>query len=100
MVSTKETVRPHRATERPVTEDEPTGEVKASATGLPWPDPSRPIVNQQPGAFGGGFGQAPQPHHYPRVEVPAAPPQQWLTITAALVLIAAILVVVWLVWWR
>jgi hypothetical protein len=85
-----------------VADNEPPEEVSVSATELPWPDPSRPIVSNQYGGYpqpgGGGPGYQQQGPGAQPVE--ALRVRRWPMITTVLVLILLALVIVWLLWWR
>jgi hypothetical protein len=80
-------------------DNEPPDEITASTTQpLPWPDPTRPIVSQQPPDYPGyqqgpGYG-APAPRYVGRRR------RRWPVILAALVFLVIILVDVWYLWWR
>jgi hypothetical protein len=87
-----------------VADNEPPDEITASTTQpLPWPDPSRPIVNQQPGGaqgYGSGFPE-PWMRQGPEAFDPSsARRSRWPVVVALLVILVAVLVVVWLLWWR
>jgi hypothetical protein len=71
---------------------EPPDEVSASSTEPRWPDPSRPIINEQQPGYQQGPPTEPLERRVPR------PDKKF--ILPALLLLAAILVVVWLLWWR
>jgi hypothetical protein len=100
-----------------VADSEPQEEISASTTQpLPWPDPTRPIINAQPGApappghpqQGGwsGYGSAaglPGPGHdqiWPPPVPPAPRRPLWPTITLGVVVLMLVLIAVWLLWWR
>ena len=93
--STTAAVPHHPATTGPMTDTEPPEEDSASATEpLRWPDPSRPIINEQP-----------SPGYLPsgplrRDRLPSVRSWRQRAIAATLVILVLILVAVWLLWWR
>ena len=77
---------------RAVADKEPPDEVSASSTEPRWPDPSRPIINEQWPGYQGPPTAGPPERRVPR------PDKRFILL--ALLLLAAILVLVWLLWWR
>jgi hypothetical protein len=81
-----------------VADTEPPDEVSASAAEpARWPDTSRPIMNEQLGYPQQGGYQQPPGYELP---LKALRRRVWPTILIVLMLLMAILVTVWLLWWR
>jgi hypothetical protein len=81
-----------------VADTEPPDELSASG-GEParWPDPSRPIVSDRHGGHPQQGGYYPSPSG-----LPVGPPRRrvWTRILIAVMVLMAVLVTVWLLWWR
>lgn len=81
-------------------DNEPPDEMSAStAEPARWPDPSRPIVNEQWGyPQPGGYPQSSGPGYGFPLEAPRR--RVWPRILVVFMLLMAVLVTVWLLWWR